>query len=252
VKLCSQCFVPARCSGPHAGVHEQARCLDALEVNFGADRRRRRPEADQVGHGSESPHEVLTPAVPVGFDVGPEVALTTLGPFDHGGGRVAERLHLGDGLFDPVTDLEEHPLVASRRSGLDGSLHGIGIGQEPGADAVGDERVRVHGTEIERLVVRVGDHVDHPVDVRASDAQAVDRAAEVADSGLQVHPSDTEVGRAGQLDQLLDLDVAEHQLGHALGQGLRCRNRERETHLVGGLMIDTSHRGTTFLTWNST
>ncbi len=220
---------------------EQARRLDPLQVDLGADRSRSGPEGDQVGHGRVDGHEVLTPGVAVGLDVGPEVALRPLGTVDHDVGHVPELLGLRGGVLDEVADGEEDAVVALRLDDFDSRVGGSRVDQQTGDDALRDEGVDVDDAEVERGVVRVGHHVDEPTDVRAGDLELRDDATEVSSCLDQTRTPDTEVRLTRELDKPLDGHIAEHKLGHALGKRLCGGNGESQANLTRGRVVDSSH-----------
>lgn len=222
-------------------VRQQAARPGVVVVHLRADRRSRRPERQGVGHRGERRHEVGAPRTAVVLDVLPEVALGALRALDHRIGGLAQRPGLGDRHLDPVLDLEEDALVAGRLSDEDGVADLERVGQDPGGDAPFDELTGVDRTDVERLVLRIPDHVDDAADVRLRDLELRDGHLEVRERLDQLLATDTEVRGRRQLDELLDGAVAEHQLGLRLGERSSRRHRQRDADLTGGLVVDTPH-----------
>ncbi len=225
------------------GVRQQAARLGVVVVHLRADRRRRRPERHGVGHGGERGHVVGAPRRAVALDVLPEVPLGPLRALDHRIGGLAEGPQLGDRRLEPVLDLEEDALVAGRLGDGDGHADLGRVGQDAGGDAGLDELVGVDRADVERLVLRVADHVGDAGDVRHRDLQLRDGHLEVRARLDQLLATDTEVRGRRQLDELLDGAVAEQQLGVGLAQRTCRRHRQRDADLAGGLVVDTPHGG---------
>lgn len=224
-------------------VRQQAARLGVVVVHLRADRRRRRPERHGVGHRGERGHVVGTPRRAVVLDVLPEVPLGAFRALDHRIGGLAERPDLRHRSLETVLDLEEDALVAGRLGDGDGRADLGRVGQDAGGDAGLDELLGVDRADVERLVLRVADHVGDAGDVRQRDLQLRDGHLEVRARLDQLLATDTEVRGRRQLDELLDGAVAEQQLGVSLAQRTGRRHRQRDADLAGGLVVDTPHGG---------
>lgn len=224
---------------------EQARRLDAHQVDLRADRRSGLPEGHQVLQGGVDRHEVLTPRVAVGLDVGPEVALPALRTIDHVDRLLRETGGLLERVLDEVVDREEHAGVALRLDHLQGVTGGSGTLEQPCSDAALDEVVDVTDrAEVEGVVVRAPDGVDELANVRTHDLELGADPTEVAGRLDQPLTTDTEVGRTGKLHETLDRHVAEHELGNSSGERLCRGHRESQADLARRLVVDASHRST--------
>ena len=231
-------------------VAEQAWCSDPLEVDLGADRGRGGPEGHQVRQGGVRRHEVLAPGVAVRLHVGPEVALRTLGAVDHLGRQVSEPDTLRDRLVDEVADHEEYAAVALRHDDALGVVDDGRVRQEADDDEVVDEGVDVDDAEVERVVLRVRHGVDDAVHVGPDHLQVEDGGREVSARLVEPGTTHTEVGLTREPDEPLDRHVADHQLGHGLGQRLSGGNGVNQADLVRGLVIDSSQERTSlFVVW---
>lgn len=222
-------------------MRQQAAGANPVEVHLRADGGRSGPERECVGQRRERLHEVGSPRRAVRLHVLPEVALGALGAVDGLGGGGAQHRALRDRVLDEVLDLEEHAGVALVDGDPDGAPDLAAAGQQPRNDALLDERVGIDDGEVEGHVVGVAQHVEHAVHVGPGDLEVRDHVVEVTHSHHQPLAPHTEVRGAGQLDVLLNLDVAEHQLGHRLGERLRSRDGQLKADLARWLVVDTTH-----------
>lgn len=220
-------------------------------MDFGADRSRGCPEANQIDQGGVDRHEILPPGGAVGLDHGPEVSLGALWPVNHGRGRVAKLVRLSDRDLDEIVDGEEDAAVATALDDRDCIARGGAVAKQSCADATLDERVDIDDADVEGVVLRVADRVSETADVGANDLQLCDYCAEVARCLDQPGTPDTEVRAARQLDQPFDADVSEHQLSHTLCESFCCGYGQRQTDVASGLVVDPS-QGILLCSWYGT
>lgn len=231
---------------------EQALAVSAHEVCLGADRTRRGPEGHELGERRHRGEEALTPSVVARLDVAPEVALAALRAVHHGLGLVVEDVRCADGLVDEVADRVEHAAVALVLGGLDRATGRLRVGQHLQADQELDERRGVaDDREIERLVLRVGQRVEHLGDERPDDRQLVDHAPEARGGDPQVGAAGAERGVAGEHHHVLDLRVAFPERHQRVAEGLCRRDGQREADVAGRLVVDPTHGNHFLLSWNS-
>lgn len=224
---------------------EQAGGADSGEVDLSADDCGGRPEVDESVESRQHTHEVLPEGVPVGLDVLPEVTLRALGTIDHRSDDFGQLLRESDGLIDTVADLEEDAVVALLLDGFERRDDVLVIREHAGDDRTRDEGFGIECVQVERVVLVAAERVLDAAHERLDGVELGHDSIEVRERINQVLTADSHEAGVRE-DDVLDGDVAEHELSDGAGQCACTRNGERQADLAGGLVVDSSHEENSF------